>query len=144
MLPLLPGGRNVNVSPELSSPLSPTCLITFLQNSSEETRLQSKALASQVGSDHLDIKVDLVVGAMVQLFAAVTGKVPRFRARGGGAEENLALQNIQARLRMVVAFMLAQVGWWEYNTQIVSVAKFARLTAVLAFFDQPTTKIPTT
>ena len=31
------------------------------------------------------------------------------RAQGGSAAENLALQNIQARLRMVIAFLLAQV-----------------------------------
>lgn len=33
------------------------------------------------------------------------------RVHGGSAAENLALQNIQARLRMVLAFMLAQVGF---------------------------------
>ena len=32
------------------------------------------------------------------------------RVHGGSAAENLALQNIQARLRMVLAFLLAQVG----------------------------------
>ena len=30
------------------------------------------------------------------------------RAHGGSPPENLALQNIQARLRMVLAFLLAQ------------------------------------
>ncbi len=31
---------------------------------------------------------------------------------GGSAAENLALQNIQARLRMVLAFLLAQLMPW--------------------------------
>ncbi len=36
------------------------------------------------------------MAALTALFTAVTGKVPRFRADGGSAAENLALQNIQA------------------------------------------------
>ncbi|KAJ7876832.1 carbon-nitrogen hydrolase [Mycena leptocephala] len=35
-----------------------------------------------------------------------------FRAHGGTAAENLALQNIQARLRMVLAYMFAQLLPW--------------------------------
>lgn len=34
------------------------------------------------------------------------------QADGGSNAENLALQNIQARLRMVLAFMLAQLMPW--------------------------------
>jgi NAD+ synthase (glutamine-hydrolysing) len=34
------------------------------------------------------------------------------QADGGSEAENLALQNIQARLRMVVAFLLAQLMPW--------------------------------
>ena len=34
------------------------------------------------------------------------------QADGGSEAENLALQNIQARLRMVLAFLLAQLTPW--------------------------------
>ena len=34
------------------------------------------------------------------------------QADGGSLAENLALQNIQARLRMVIAFLLAQLTPW--------------------------------
>ena len=34
------------------------------------------------------------------------------QADGGSQAENLALQNIQARLRMVLAFLLAQLTPW--------------------------------
>jgi NAD+ synthase (glutamine-hydrolysing) len=37
------------------------------------------------------------VGCVVALFAAITGKTPRFRVDGGSNAENLALQNIQVR-----------------------------------------------
>lgn len=40
------------------------------------------------------------------------GRTPRFRSGGGTREENLALQNIQARTRMVLAFLFAQLLPW--------------------------------
>ena len=82
------------------------------ENSSVETRTRAATLAAQVGSYHMDVKIDLVVSAMTQLFAVITGKTPRFRVHGGTPAENLALQNIQARLRMVLAFLLAQLTPW--------------------------------
>jgi NAD+ synthase (glutamine-hydrolysing) len=76
--------------------------------------------------------MDIVVTAVRNLFGFVTGVRPRFRAHGGSAAENLALQNIQvctyfplfsessefeqchlqARLRMVLAYMFAQLLPW--------------------------------
>ena len=38
---------------------------------------------------------------------------PPWQADGGTVAENLALQNIQARLRMVLAFFLAQLRPWS-------------------------------
>ena len=35
-----------------------------------------------------------------------------FTARDGSARENLALQNVQARLRMVLAYLFAQLMLW--------------------------------
>mmetsp|Transcript_23328 Transcript_23328/g.59695 ORF Transcript_23328/g.59695 Transcript_23328/m.59695 type:complete len:726 (-) Transcript_23328:433-2610(-) len=81
-------------------------------NSSRETRERSKVLAGQVGSYHLDLNIDSVVESLVSLFVAVCGKRPAFRVDGGTPAENLALQNIQARLRMVIAFLLAQLVPW--------------------------------
>lgn len=42
----------------------------------------------------------------------IAGKTPRFASHGGSQAENLALQNIQARLRMVIAFLFAQLVLW--------------------------------
>lgn len=52
------------------------------------------------------------MNAIVTLFALVTNRTPRFKVHGGTAAENLALQNIQARLRMLLAYMLAQLVPW--------------------------------
>lgn len=91
-----------------------SCVYMGTVNSSKETRERAKALADQVGAYHLSLTIDTVVEAVVALFtAAVTGgRRPRFRAHGGTNAENLALQNIQARLRMVLAFLLAQLLPW--------------------------------
>ena len=56
--------------------------------------------------------MDHVVTALRTLFQVVTGLRPRFRAHGGSDAENLALQNIQARLRMVIAYFFAQLLPW--------------------------------
>jgi NAD+ synthase (glutamine-hydrolysing) len=56
--------------------------------------------------------MDTVVTAVRNLFTFVTGNRPQFRVQGGSGAENLALQNIQARLRMVIAYMFAQLLPW--------------------------------
>lgn len=60
----------------------------------------------------LDIKIDTIVTAFLAVFTAVTGKVPQFKANGGSHRENIALQNIQARIRMVLAYLFAHLILW--------------------------------
>lgn len=48
-------------------------------NSGSETRSRAKGLAKQIGADHLDVQVDVVIDAMAKLFEMITGKTPRFR-----------------------------------------------------------------
>ena len=81
-------------------------------NSSEGTRNFAKGLAEAVGSYHLDINIEPVVNAVVKLFTSITGKTPQFKVHGGSYRENLALQNIQARFRMLLSYMLAQLLLW--------------------------------
>ncbi|KAH0582886.1 glutamine-dependent NAD(+) synthetase [Termitomyces sp. 'cryptogamus'] len=79
------------------------------ENSSAETRKRAKQLSFAIGSYHTDLNMDSVVTAVRNLFGFVTGIRPQFRSHGGTNAENLALQNIQARLRMVLAYMFAQL-----------------------------------
>lgn len=60
----------------------------------------------------MDVKIDIIVSAVVSFFTTFTGKTPKFKVEGGSSAENLALQNIQARLRMVVSFLFAQLLPW--------------------------------
>lgn len=82
------------------------------ENSSTETRKRAKDLAERIGSYHTDLNMDSVVTAMRELFTFVTGMRPKFKVHGGSQAENLALQNIQARLRMVIAYLFGQLLPW--------------------------------
>ncbi|MBE2198067.1 MAG: NAD(+) synthase [Anaerolinea sp.] len=96
---------------EFANRLLHTCYMGTA-NSSKETRARAKALAAQIGAYHLDINIDSVVEAVINLFVWVTEQKPRFQVHGGTRAENLALQNIQARLRMVLAYLFAQLLPW--------------------------------
>ncbi|KAM0749771.1 glutamine-dependent NAD synthetase with GAT domain-containing protein [Meredithblackwellia eburnea MCA 4105] len=82
------------------------------ENSSIETRKRAKDLADAIGSYHVDLNMDTIVSSIRNLFAVVTGRTPQFRLMGGSNAENLALQNIQARLRMLLAYLFAQLLPW--------------------------------
>ncbi|KAJ0775128.1 putative NAD(+) synthase (glutamine-hydrolyzing) [Helianthus annuus] len=82
---------------------------------SDATRGRAKLLADEIGSWHLDVSIDSVVSAFLSLFQTLTGKRPRYKVDGGTNIENLGLQNIQARIRMVLAFMLASLLPWVHS-----------------------------
>jgi len=87
------------------------------ENSSIATDTRAKQLATEIGSYHLSIKIDVVIAAMIKMFFIVTGKKPEFSSLGGCISEDLALQNIQARIRMVTAYFFAQLlPWVRGNT----------------------------
>jgi NAD+ synthase (glutamine-hydrolysing) len=80
------------------------------ENSSEVTNARAKRLGAAIGSYHLSISIDIMVTAILKVFELTTGGIrPRFASRGGSMTEDLALQNIQARLRMVTAYLFAQM-----------------------------------
>ena len=93
-----------------------TCYMAT-QNSSKATRNRAKQLTDQIGSYHLSVNIDSVVAALYSLFVGITGKAPKFKVEGGTAGENNALQNIQARLRMTLAYLMAQLLPWVRGKQ---------------------------
>ncbi|SCV05037.1 LANO_0G17106g1_1 [Lachancea nothofagi CBS 11611] len=96
---------------ELASCLFYTCFMGT-ENSSKDTRSRSRELAEKISSYHVDLNMDSLVSSVVSLFEVTTGKKPIFKIFGGSQTENLALQNIQARLRMVLAYLFAQLLPW--------------------------------
>ena len=112
--------RVAQLSADVPLPTSPrelagmifTTVYLGTDNSSAETRARAKDLANDIGASHLSVAIDIVVGAVVSFFIAVTGKTPKFKVDGGSKAENLALQNIHARVRMVLSFLFAQLLPW--------------------------------
>lgn len=110
IMQLVPSATIPNAS-ELARSIFTTVYLGTV-NSSVETRARAKALAADIGASHLSVSIDVVVNAALTFFAMVTGKTPRFKVDGGLNAENLALQNIQARMRMVLSFLFAQLLPW--------------------------------
>jgi len=100
----------------LANRLLYTCYIGT-ENSSRETQKRAKQLAEQIGAYHLNINMDGLVNSLQSLFTRITQKTPRFKVEGGTYTENQALQNIQARLRMVISYLFAQMMPWTRNRQ---------------------------
>eukprot|EP00743_Colponemidia_sp_Colp-15_P002468 GILK01002675.1.p1 GENE.GILK01002675.1~~GILK01002675.1.p1 ORF type:complete len:704 (-),score=84.43 GILK01002675.1:103-2214(-) len=96
---------------ELASRILHTCYMGTT-NSSVVTRTRAKKVAGEIGGYHLDASIDAMVSAVVSVFTALVNKSPRFLSQGGTIGEDIALQNIQARLRMVFSYLLAQLLPW--------------------------------
>ncbi|XP_030056591.1 LOW QUALITY PROTEIN: glutamine-dependent NAD(+) synthetase [Microcaecilia unicolor] len=96
---------------ELCGRIFTTCYMAS-ENSSQSTQDMARLLAEQIGSYHIKLNIDMAVKAIVGIFTLVTGKIPQFRLHGGSSRENLALQNVQARVRMLLAYLLAQLSLW--------------------------------
>lgn len=85
------------------------------ENSSQATCARAEQLAKEIGASHLNIRIDSVVSSLTTLFKSLTGLTLRYKVDGGTPAENLSLQNIQARIRMVVSYMLASLMPWVHN-----------------------------
>lgn len=104
---------------ELANRILHTSYMPCGDASSRDTRARASSVAKDIGSFHsvvdITIIVDAVISAFVSAFGGAIGggcKRPKFRTRGGTLTENLALQNVQARIRMVVAYVFAQLSLW--------------------------------
>ncbi|XP_044868683.1 glutamine-dependent NAD(+) synthetase isoform X3 [Mauremys mutica] len=98
-------------SQEFCGHIFTTCYMAS-ENSSQDTYNRAKLLAEQIGSYHINLNIDVAVKAIVGIFSMVMGRSPQFRVYGGSSRENLALQNVQARIRMVLAYLFAQLSHW--------------------------------
>jgi hypothetical protein len=61
-----------------------------------------------VSSYHMSINIDVAVSAVLGIFTAMSGLVPRFASRGGSARESLALQNVQVS----IIFICVNTSMW--------------------------------
>lgn len=85
---------------------------TYMGNegtSSDETKERAENLSSEIGADHYDADISPEVEAYRQTILEVLGIDPKFESQGGTKAEDLALQNIQARIRMLLSYYIAQL-----------------------------------
>ncbi|XP_068594886.1 glutamine-dependent NAD(+) synthetase-like [Brachionichthys hirsutus] len=97
---------------ELCGRVFTTCYMPS-ENSSADSCRRAEELAGQIGSTHININIDMAVKGILGVFSVVTGRLPQFRINGGSQRENVALQNVQARVRMVLAYLFAQLSLWS-------------------------------
>ncbi|KJZ76907.1 Glutamine-dependent NAD(+) synthetase [Hirsutella minnesotensis 3608] len=93
---------------ELCNQIFCTCYMGMKNQSSRETRERAKGLAEKIGSYHTDVDIDDMFHSTKNILTQATGFEPRFKVHGGTNTSNLALQNIQSRSRMVLAYYFAQ------------------------------------
>jgi len=106
---------------ELCGKLFVTCYMAS-EYSGGETRERARLLAEQIGAVHTSIFIDDVTRGVRSTFSSLvvhSGRDPSAppprtepRMEGASISENLALQNIQARSRMVMAYFMAQLMPW--------------------------------
>jgi NAD+ synthase (glutamine-hydrolysing) len=82
-----------------------TLYMGMKKQSSRETRQRAKDLSQAIGSYHVDLDIDDVYEAQKKLVERTTNFEPRFKVEGGTVQENLTLQCLQARIRMVTAYV---------------------------------------
>ncbi|PNH47668.1 hypothetical protein VD0004_g698 [Verticillium dahliae] len=94
---------------ELCNRVLHTIYMGMSKQSSHETRQRAKDLSQAMGSYHINLDIDSVYQAQKDLVKTSLGFDAKFKVEGGTESENLMLQNIQARTRMVTAYEFAQI-----------------------------------
>ena len=103
------GGEDVlpKTPQELCNQIFTTIYMGMKKQSSHETRQRAKDLSEAIGSYHVNLDIDDIYEAQKKLVVDTVGFDPKFKVEGGTNQENLTLQCLQARIRMVTAY----VGW---------------------------------
>uniref|UniRef100_A0A0N5C0S3 Glutamine-dependent NAD(+) synthetase n=1 Tax=Strongyloides papillosus TaxID=174720 RepID=A0A0N5C0S3_STREA len=78
------------------------------KNSSNFTRESALSLANDLGSRHSSVLIDTIVDSCLSVFNTIYNFIPSFKSTDN--REIMALQNIQARIRMVLAYLFAQLS----------------------------------
>ncbi|CDW51764.1 glutamine dependent NAD(+) synthetase [Trichuris trichiura] len=108
--------NGIEFKPESVRDICKRLFFTFYMSgeySSQQSEANAKILSEDIGATHFTLPINGVVTAFLKTFAAVSqGRLPSFMAAGGTRREDIALQNVQARVRMVLAYLFAQLTLW--------------------------------
>jgi NAD+ synthase (glutamine-hydrolysing) len=81
-----------------------TTLYQGTVNSSLQTRSSAKVLAEGIGSTHYELEIDTIVGEYRELIEEAIGRALTWE------QDDITLQNVQARVRSPSAWMLANIN----------------------------------
>ncbi|EGS17351.1 glutamine-dependent NAD(+) synthetase-like protein [Thermochaetoides thermophila DSM 1495] len=98
-----------NTPQELCNQVFTTIYMGMKKQSSRETRQRARDLSDAIGSYHVNIDIDEVYEAQKKLIINALNFEPKFKVEGGTVQENLTLQCLQARIRMVTAYEFGQI-----------------------------------
>jgi len=79
------------------------------KHSSEDTKRRARQIAEEIGSTHQEVSIDEICEGFMKGTQNVIKQRPKFESEGGTMGEDLAIQNLQARSRMVLCYYLAQL-----------------------------------
>jgi NAD+ synthase (glutamine-hydrolysing) len=82
------------------------CCYMGTEHSSDATQAQARQLSAEIGCRFDSVNIDAPVEALLATFEQI-GKRPDITR--GGTAENVACQNLQARTRMVMSYLCAQL-----------------------------------
>lgn len=106
-------GERVTTDPDkFCSQVLYTCYMGT-ENSSLFTKSAAANLAREISSNHSSIVIDTVVQSLLGVFQMSFGMWLNFQS--ADSRVIMALQNIQARIRMVIAYLYAQASLVYYN-----------------------------
>lgn len=94
---------------QLCNAVLSTIYMGMKQQSSTETRQRAKDLAEATGSYHVNLDIDDAYNAQKNLVTSALDFEPKFKVHGGSHQENITLQCLQARIRMVTAYEFGQI-----------------------------------
>ncbi|KAF3181757.1 glutamine-dependent NAD(+) synthetase [Orbilia oligospora] len=94
---------------ELCNNILHTVYMCMPEHSSAASEKRARELRDSIGAYHLEINIEDGYKAQKDLITSATGYQPIFQVFGGSRAEDICLQNIQARLRMVTAYQFGQI-----------------------------------
>lgn len=77
--------------------------------SGDTTTNRAIEIGEHIGSTHFNMKMNDILDSLTELITEHLKFTPRFKSQGGHWMEDIALQNIQARCRMIYSYLMADL-----------------------------------
>ncbi|CAI2387896.1 unnamed protein product [Moneuplotes crassus] len=94
-----------------------SCYYLGTENSSSRTYQRAFELSQEIGCKFDKCKIDGLYDSSLGIFTDLFQRHPRYLCQGGTEEEDLALQNIQARVRKIFASFIAESNSFDRNDE---------------------------